>query len=240
MSTVGIIPARFDSTRFPGKVLFKIKDKPLIQHVYEHATKALQHVYVATDNELVEAVVKLFGGRVLFTSDTPKTGTDRCAEAVRDLKTVHPDIHKVINIQADMPFIPPMYIRAINRELDTPGIEIATLVVKIGKDTETLLDKNCVKVVMSVNKFALYFSRQTIPNIAKSTFDWDNYYKHIGVYGYAYHTLLGIHQTRQTPLELAESLEQNRWLEHRRAVKCIEVNNDVMSIDTPEDIYKLK
>ena len=252
MKFIGIIPARYQSTRFPGKPLALIGDKPMIQRVYEQAAKALQEVVVATDDERIYAAVKHFGGEVVMTSSTHRSGTDRCWEAYckwceekeRETNNYHrPDV--VINIQGDEPFIQVEQIEAIKSCFPT---EIATLVKPYDtNDTlESLFNENTPKVVFSpVTHNALYFSRSVIPFIrGVKKEDWLNgettFYKHIGMYAYRPDILEQITQLPQGCLEKTESLEQLRWLENGYKIKVAQCNSFSIGIDTPEDLEKAR
>ncbi len=243
MKVVGIIPARYDSTRFPGKPLASIKGKSMIQRVYKQAQQALAHVCVATDDKRIKDEVLAFGGIVVMTSTHHKSGTDRCAEAVvkyEHLKGIKVDV--VINIQGDEPFIDPIQIKQLTNVFFKKNIEIATLIKKI-TDIEVLDNKNRVKVVVDKNANALYFSRSSIPfvrNAPKSKWiEKQDFYQHIGMYGYKKDTLLEICKLPKSVLELAESLEQLRWLENGYKIKTAITNIESIGIDTPDDLEKL-
>lgn len=237
---LGIIPARYASTRFPGKPLVMIDGKPMIQRVYEQALKSeLDAIVVATDDVRIADAVRTFGGNVVMTSENHPSGTDRCAEALENFKG---DWEAVVNVQGDEPYISPNQINAIV-DLLKGGAPIATLVKKIDS-TEELTNINSPKVVLSTNWNALYFSRQPIPfqkGIALN--DWLNhgtYYKHIGIYGYQAAILPELTQLKQGTLEMAESLEQLRWLENGYTIKVAETTENTVAIDTPEDLSRLK
>jgi len=206
MKVIGVIPARFNSTRFPGKVLANLRGKPIIQHVYERAKKAkrLDEILIATDDERVFKVAEKFGAKVVMTSKEHLTGTDRVSEAVKKLKA-----EIVINIQADAPLINPLMIDKVAEVLlDDSNLIMATLMKRIEKKGE-LCNPNIVKVVTDSQGFALYFSRSPIP-YAKNNFIS---YKHIGAYGYRRKFLLIFVQLSRSPLEKIENLEQLRALE---------------------------
>ena len=237
---LGIIPARYASTRFPGKPLVMINGKPMIQRVYEQALKSeLDAVVVATDDVRIADAVRSFGGNVVMTSENHPSGTDRCAEALENFKG---DWKAVVNIQGDEPYIQPSQINAVASLLKS-GAPIATLVKKIDS-VEELTNINSPKVVISSNGNALYFSRQPIPfqkGIAIN--DWLNhgtYYKHIGIYGYQSTVLPQLTQLKQGNLEMAESLEQLRWLENGYSIMTAETTENTVAIDTPEDLSRLK
>lgn len=238
MKIVGIIPARYGSTRFPGKPLALINGKPMIRHVYEQARKceSLDDVVVATDDKRIESAVKKFKGNVVMTSGKHPSGTDRCQEALRKLNS---KFDVVINIQGDEPFIRPEQIGKVAECFRQKNTEIATLVKKISTLHE-LTSHNTVKAVISRQKEALYFSRTAIPYYRGENFsEWTNlhtYYKHIGIYGYRSDILLAITKLDPSPLEMAESLEQLRWLENGFRIRVQLTSLDSISIDSPEDL----
>lgn len=243
MNFIGIIPARYASSRFPGKPLADICGKPMIQRVYEQARKALDVVLVATDDERIYHAVQAFGGNVVMTSPLHKSGTDRCYEAYCNYMQANPQLPSfdvVINIQGDEPFIQPEQIQALMACFPT---DIATL-VKPYATTDTiddLLNPNNPKVVFSQTTHnALYFSRSVIPykrGIPQA--DWlqeQQYYRHIGMYAYTVSTLARITQLPQSPLEQAESLEQLRWLENGFTIRVGISLTHSIGIDTPDDL----
>ncbi len=240
---LGLIPARFGSTRFPGKPLANIGGKPMIQRVYEQTKQQLTHVYVATDDARIEEAVKKFGGRVVMTSTHHQSGTDRCAEALDTIeKQENIKFHAVINIQGDEPFINPAQIEAVTHCFSSPETQLATLVKAIDK-TEDLFNPNKPKVVIGSGQQALYFSRSPIPYFRGTPEEhWiekHKYYNHIGLYGYRSDVLRAITKLEQSPLELAESLEQLRWLENGYHIQVKETLSESISIDTPEDLENL-
>jgi len=242
MKFIGIIPARYASTRFPGKPLADMEGKPMIQRVYEQVQDVLDQVVVATDDLRIEEAVKEFGGNVVMTSADHKSGTDRCYEAFCKAGTGH-DV--VINIQGDEPFIHPSQIAALKECFDDPNIDIATLVkpFRATDDFEKdLFNPNSPKVVLNKNREALYFSRSVIPYIrGEHHTEWlqkHTFYKHIGLYGYRAGVLAEITQLPQSPLELAESLEQLRWLENGYRIKAGITHQETIGIDTPEDMER--
>ncbi|MDO4461496.1 MAG: 3-deoxy-manno-octulosonate cytidylyltransferase [Bacteroidia bacterium] len=242
---LGLIPARYASTRFPGKPLADIGGKPMIQRVYERAASVLEHVYVATDDERIANVVKSFGGRVVMTADTHKSGTDRCAEALNTVQAeLNISFHAVINIQGDEPFIEPTQIRLLASAFEDAKTEIATLVKPVDNQAD-LISPNKPKVVLSQENNALYFSRQPIPYLRGVEIDkWlesgTKYYNHIGMYGYRADVLGKITKLPLGTLEKIESLEQLRWLENGYTIKVLETELESLSIDTPEDLQALK
>ena len=242
MQFIGIIPARYASTRFPGKPLADLGGKPMIQRVYEQAKKALNTVVVATDDERIYNCVKSFGGEVVMTLADHKCGTDRCLEAWEKLQIAQPAV--VINIQGDEPFIQPEQIEAIKSCFDDPTTEIATLVKPFTEEDglAALENPNTPKVVMAPDGTALLFSRSVIPylrGIDKN--EWLKqhlHYKHIGMYAYRTNVLAQITQLAQTPMEKAESLEQLRWLENGYKIKVAVCHTASIGIDTPADLQK--
>lgn len=239
---VGIIPARFASTRFPGKPLVDIGGKPMIQRVYEQAKKcvSLQRVVVATDDSRIEQAVKKFGGEVCMTSSHHPSGTDRCAEVVEQMKL---DAYAVINIQGDEPFIDPMQIELVCSCFDDPETELATLIKKISS-SEILFNPNSPKVIVDINNFAIYFSRQPLPYLrGVEQTDWNNrhsFFQHIGIYGYRTDILKMITKLTPSTLEKAESLEQLRWIENGFKIKTAVTTLETVAIDTPDDLLKLR
>lgn len=242
MQFVGIIPARYASTRFPGKPLADLGGKPMIQRVYEQAKKALADVVVATDDERIYNCVKAFGGEVVMTRADHTCGTDRCLEAFEKLSIQGEAV--VINIQGDEPFIQPEQIEAIKSCFDDATTQIATLVKPFTEadGMEALENPNTPKVVMAPDGTALLFSRSVIPylrGIDKS--EWlaqHLHYKHIGMYAYRAQVLKQITQLPQTPMEKAESLEQLRWLENGYKIKVAVCHTASIGIDTPADLER--
>jgi 3-deoxy-manno-octulosonate cytidylyltransferase (CMP-KDO synthetase) len=238
---IGIIPARFASTRFPGKPLAVIAGKTMIQRVVEQAKKcnALNDVIVATDDERIFSAVNDFGGNVIMTSDQHQSGTDRCLEA---LEKSGLSAAAVINIQGDEPMVDPAQIESLAQLISKDEVEIATLAKKI-EDDVTLHDPNKVKVVIGENGRAIYFSRYAIP-FQKSVErkDWlshHTYYKHIGLYAYKVNTLKEICSLQPSALEKAESLEQLRWLENGKSIHVAITDIETPSIDTTADLENL-
>ena len=238
MKFIGIIPARYQSTRFPGKPLAMIKNKPMIQWVYENALNALDNVFVATDDNRIFESVEAFGGRVVNTLSTHQSGTDRCAEAA-EIVARELDFDVVINIQGDEPFIRPEQIEIIKNCFSDGTVEIATLVKKIESGDE-LFNPNRPKVVVDGQKNALYFSRAPIPylrNVEKDNWYLNhNFWAHIGMYAFRYDILQKLTRLKQTKLEMAESLEQLRWLENGCKIRTAETTYQTIGIDTPEDL----
>ncbi|WP_321517361.1 3-deoxy-manno-octulosonate cytidylyltransferase [uncultured Bacteroides sp.] len=241
MKYIGIIPARYASTRFPGKPLAMLGGKTVIQRVYEQVRNCLDEAYVATDDERIEQAVTAFGGKVVMTSQLHKSGTDRCYEAFTKIGAGY-DV--VVNIQGDEPFIQPSQLDSIKACFDDPTTHIATLVKPFtaSDSFETLENVNSPKVVVNKNWNALYFSRSIIPFTRNSDKkDWLKqhiYYKHIGLYAYRAEVLKEITTLSQSSLELAESLEQLRWLENGYTIKVGITDLETIGIDTPEDLIK--
>jgi len=240
MNYIGIIPARFASTRFPGKPLADINGKSMIQRVYEQANKVLEHVYIATDDSKISDHVKQFGGKVVITSDKHQSGTDRLAEAIDLIHKLHSErFDVIINIQGDEPFIQPEQIKELISCFDNPLTKIASLVKKI-ENNDDIFDVNKPKVVFNKKMQAIYFSRSPIPyirNVEKEIWHLKHaFYKHIGMYAYKVKALQELTELEQSPLELAESLEQNRWIENGYVIYLAISKFESFGIDTPEDL----
>ena len=240
MKFLAIIPARYASTRFPGKPLAILGGKPVIQRVYERVSSILDAV-VATDDERIYDTVKAFGGRVVMTSTEHRTGTDRCLEAYNNYG-IEADV--VINVQGDEPFIAEEQIRGLMKCFDNSQTDIATLIKPFPATTkfDVLSNPNTPKVITNLQGQAVYFSRSVIPYLrGKDEDEWASlrtYYKHIGIYAYRVEVLKQITKMSQTPLELAESLEQLRWLENGLTIQTAVTNVETIGIDTPEDLIK--
>ncbi len=238
-SFVAIIPARFASTRFPGKPLAILGGKPVIQRVYEQAKKVFENVFVATDDDRIYDAVEQFGGKAIMTSPNHKSGTDRCYEAYQKCG-IETDV--VVNIQGDEPFIHQSQLQTIKELFLQPETDIATLVKPFASNTsfEVLSNPNSPKVVVDDNWNALYFSRSVIPYLrGKETEIWASehiYYKHIGLYAFKSDVLGKVTSLEQAPLEIAESLEQLRWLSAGYTIKVGKTNVETIGIDTPEDL----
>lgn len=238
-SIVGIIPARYQSSRFPGKPLIDIEGKPMIQRVYERASscKSLSRVIVATDDKRISDTVQGFGGEVKMTRADHQNGTERCAEVAQEL-----DADYIINIQGDEPYIHPEQISSLASILDG-HTQLGTLVKKV--EDITLLDNpNVMKVVIDHKRYAIYFSRSCVPYIrGHEKQDWlveHRFWKHIGIYAYRKDILQEIVKLPTGVLERAESLEQLRWIEFGYRIKTASTDKDGISIDTPEDLERLK
>ena len=239
--TTGIIPARFASTRFPGKPLVDIHGKSMLQRVYEQCQKSkLDRIVVATDDERIAAHVEDFEGEVILTSSSHKSGTDRIAEAANKLNLQDDGI--VVNIQGDEPFIHSEDINLLVACFENQTTQIATLVKKINA-IETLENPNNPKVVLNINKEALYFSRAPIPHLKDlKKQDWLNhhtFFKHIGIYGFRTAILKEISQLPSSILEQKEGLEQLRWLENGYRIQTAETNSESIAIDCPEDLIRI-
>lgn len=238
----GIIPARYASSRFPGKPLAMIGNRSMIQRVYEQASSILPVVYVATDDKRIFDAVKKFGGKVVMTAADHMSGTDRCSEAVDIIASeTGKKIDIVVNIQGDEPFIKPEQINLLMNCFTDSSIEIATLIRKadVGED---IFNPNQPKVIISTEGYAIYFSRAAIPYIrdAESS-KWSSshtYYKHIGLYAYRTDILKEITALKQSSLEITESLEQNRWIENGYRIKTGVTLWETIGIDTPEDLKR--
>jgi len=241
MQILGIIPARYASSRFPGKPLVDIDGKTMIQRVYEQARLSqLDKVIVATDDQRIYEHVLGFGGQVCMTNKDHPSGTDRCAEVARTFK----DFPLVLNIQGDEPFIQPEQInRAISLLKNNADAQIGTLIKKIELATD-LFNPNVVKAVIDNQNKALYFSRSPIPYLRSvDEKEWliqHTYYKHIGLYVFQRKVLLEIANLQATKLEKAESLEQLRWLENGYHIVTAVTTKETIGIDTPEDLKNLK
>ncbi|MEG0948071.1 MAG: 3-deoxy-manno-octulosonate cytidylyltransferase [Bacteroidales bacterium] len=241
MNIIGIIPARYASTRFPGKPLADLAGKPVIQRVYEQVAGVFDEAVVATDDERIYNVVRSFGGNVVMTSTEHKSGTDRCYEAYQKLGKEY-DV--IVNIQGDEPFIHISQLESVKQCFDCLQTDIATLVKPFLETDgiEALFNPNSPKVVLNKQMQALYFSRSVIPylrNVVQE--EWlkhHTFYKHIGLYAYRASVLKEITSLPQSELEVAESLEQLRWLENGYRIKVGITDRETIGIDTPEDLEK--
>jgi len=240
MKTLGIIPARYASTRFPGKPLVDIAGKSMIQRVYEQAKKCTQlsEVIVATDDDRIFEHIHSFGGKAVMTSSTHQSGTDRCAEVAEK----YPEYNVIINIQGDEPYIEPEQISKLIGCFNDADTQIATLIKKVSNEQE-LHNTNSPKVIINKNSEAIYFSRSPLPHIrGQEPQNWlqhFTYFKHIGIYGYRADILKQITKLPVSSLEKAESLEQLRWVENGYKIKVAETEIETIAIDTPEDLKKL-
>ena len=239
MKIVGIIPARYASTRFPGKPLALIKGKPMIQRVYEQALKSkLDAVVIATDDVRIADAVMDFGGQYVMTSPNHRSGTDRCCEALDLLKTKY---DAAVNIQGDEPFIDPKQIDLLVDLIVRDDTPLASLAKRID-DADELFSPNAVKVVVNQEGNAMYFSRNPIPFMRNVDRDeWlakGRFYKHIGIYAYKADVLHQVARMEPSALEQAESLEQLRWLENGLAIRMALSDVENISIDTPDDLHR--
>lgn len=239
MKFIGIIPSRYKSTRFPGKPLAMIGGMTMIERVYRQASLELDEVIVATDDTRIFDTVTAFGGRAVMTAETHPSGTDRCCEAYVQSGS---DAEVIINIQGDEPFIEPAQIADVKSCFDDPSTEIATLVRPFdpARGFDVLSDPNTPKVVFNNRKEAIYFSRSVIPYVRNSSKEqWaaeHQYYTHIGLYAYRADILDRITRLSRGTLEIAESLEQLRWLENGFRIKVAVSDYDTIGIDTPADL----
>ncbi len=236
MKFIGIIPARYASTRFPGKPLAMLGGKPVIQRVYEQVVSVLGEAYVATDDERIFKTVESFGGRAVMTRSDHKSGTDRIEEAAQKLQT---DADVIINVQGDEPFIQKSQLETVKHLFDDPQTQIATL-GKPFESMEAVENPNSPKIVCDVNGYAMYFSRSVIPYVrGNEQSEWLQHFpflKHIGLYAYRRNVLAEITKLPQSSLELAESLEQLRWLQNGYRIKVGLTDVETVGIDTPEDL----
>ncbi|MGY3212237.1 3-deoxy-manno-octulosonate cytidylyltransferase [Mucilaginibacter sp. HD30] len=240
MNILGIIPARYASSRFPGKPLVDIAGKSMIQRVYEQAAKCadLTDVLVATDDDRIFDHVIQFGGKALMTADNHQSGTDRCAEVA----AIHIDYDVIINIQGDEPYIEPEQISKLATCFDSPDVQIATLIKRI-KSEQELHNPNSPKVVVNKMNEAVYFSRSALPHIRgeqpENWLEFYTYYKHIGIYAYRADVLQQITKLEVSQLEKAEALEQLRWIENGYRIKVAETEFETYAVDTPADLELL-
>lgn len=236
---IGIIPARYASTRFPGKPLARIEGVTMIERVYRRASAELDNVAVATDDRRIYDAVTAFGGKAVMTSEAHRSGTDRICEAYDNMRS---DADVVINIQGDEPFIDPVQIRSLKECFADPEVRIATLVRPFIGDIEALTNRNTPKVVLDNAGNALYFSRSVIPYVRNYPIEeWPShadFYTHIGMYGYRASALHEITRLPQSPLEIAESLEQLRWLQNGYKIRVAVNDCPTIGIDTPEDLER--
>ena len=237
MKFQAVIPARYASTRFPGKPLAVLGGKTMIQRVWERVSDVIADAVVATDDLRIADAVKSFGGRAVMTSENHRSGTDRCAEVASGS-----DADVIINIQGDEPFIDLEQIKAVMDCFSDPHTQIATLVRQFDPAAgfEALFDPNLVKVVVDDNGFAMYFSRSIIPYVRgvewQNWLDTTTYFSHIGLYAYRRDVLLELARLPQSSLEKAESLEQLRWLQNGYRIKVAQSSSPTIGIDTPEDL----
>jgi 3-deoxy-manno-octulosonate cytidylyltransferase (CMP-KDO synthetase) len=233
MEAIGVIPARYGSTRFEGKVLKDLCGKPVIQHVYERAKKAkmLDDLIIAADDDRIIKTVEGFGGKVVFTSKSHSTGTDRLTEVVNAI-----DVRIVVNIQGDEPLINPLVIDDLVRTMQEDKKIMMATVVKRSSSVEEFASLDVVKAIIDDNNFALYFSRQPIPTFLKPATGGDTFFKHIGIYAYNKDFLFTFKKLPVSYLEKHERLEQLRALENGYKIKAIETKFETVGVDTPEDL----
>ena len=238
MKFIGLIPARYASTRFPGKPLALLGGKPVIQRVYEQVTSVIDDACVATDDERIYNCVKEFGGKVVMTRTDHKSGTDRIEEAI---EKIGGDYDVIVNIQGDEPFIQRSQIETVCSCFDDEETQIATL-GKPFTSMDAVANPNSPKIVVDNNNFAMYFSRSIIPFVrGKEQTEWLDHYpflKHLGIYAYRREVLRKITQLPQSSLEIAESLEQLRWLQNGFKIKVGLTDIETVGIDTPEDLER--
>lgn len=238
---MAIIPARYASTRFPGKPLALLGGKPVIQWVWENvsAMSELACAVVATDDERIAEAVKGFGGRAVMTASTHRSGTDRCGEVVRKLREEGQAFDVAINVQGDEPFVRQEQLRSLVDCFADGEVQIATLKTAIHSTAE-LMSPNNVKVVCDLRGRALYFSRQPLPHVRgvepEQWMEHHPYFKHVGIYAFRTETLEALVRLQQSPLELCESLEQLRWLENGYEIQVKETAVANIGIDTPADM----
>lgn len=238
MKFIGIIPARYSSSRFPGKPLAILGGKPVIEHVYRQVSSVMEDVFVATDDQRIYDAVEAFGGKAIMTRSDHKSGTDRICEA---LEKVGGSFDVVINIQGDEPFIQKSQLETVMQCFDDPRTQIATL-GKSFESMEAVENPNSPKIVLDNDGYALYFSRSVIPFVrGKEHEEWLShfpYLKHIGLYAYRTEVLREVSKLPQSTLELAESLEQLRWLQNGYKIKVGLTDVETIGIDTPEDLQR--
>ena len=239
MKFISIIPARYASTRFPGKPLAMLGGKSVIQRVYEKVSGVIDETWVATDDERIFNAVESFGGKVVMTRNDHKSGTDRIEEAI---EKIGGDYDVVINVQGDEPFIQASQIKTVCECFDDPSTEIATLGKPFGNDMDAINNPNSPKIVVDKKGYAMYFSRSVIPFVrGKESKEWPLFYpflKHIGLYAYRRNVLAEVTRLPQGELEKAESLEQLRWLENGYRIKVGLTDVETVGIDTPEDLAR--
>ncbi len=238
MKFIAIIPARYASTRFPGKPLAVLGGKPVIQRVYEQAVSLLPEAYVATDDERIFEAVQQFGGRAVMTRQDHRSGTDRIEEAAEKIGT---DADVIINIQGDEPFVQASQLQTLMQLFEAPETQIGTLGKRF-ESMEAVLNPNSPKIVCDRRGFALYFSRSVIPYVrGEEQQNWLQHYpylKHLGIYAYRREVLREVTQLPPSTLETAESLEQLRWLENGYRIRVGLTNVETVGIDTPEDLKR--
>lgn len=242
MKYVAIIPARYASTRFPGKPLAMLGGKTVIQRVYEQVSKQMDAAWVATDDSRIFDHVQSWGGNVVMTSTSHRSGTDRIEEAMEKIEQMGESYDVVVNVQGDEPFIQPEQIESVCKCFDDADTQIATLGIRFGENIDAINNPNSPKIVVDNKGFAMYFSRSVIPFIrGKQMEEWAQafpFMKHIGMYAYRREVLRQVTSLPQSSLEIAESLEQLRWLQNGYRIKVGETMTETIGIDTPEDLAK--
>jgi 3-deoxy-manno-octulosonate cytidylyltransferase (CMP-KDO synthetase) len=240
MKIICVIPARYESSRFEGKPLADICGKPMIQHVYERVLKShtVSYAAVATDDQRIFEAVKNFGGNVIMTSPKNRSGTDRIAEAISTIDDIE-DTDIIVNVQGDQPIFEPSQIDEVAEPLvEDPTIDMTTLIYRIIREEE-ITHPNAVKVVFDRDRFAVYFSRATIPYVRKGVSEV-SYYKHHGIYAYRKSFLMTFTSLEEGYLERLEALEQLRALEHGYRIKVVETPYDSVEVDTPEELERIR
>lgn len=241
MKILALIPARYGSSRFPGKPLALVHGKPMIQRVYEQTVKAFPNACVATDDQRIYDAVTAFGGKAVMTSTSHNSGTDRCYEALCNYeKESGETFDVVINVQGDEPYIRPEQLMQLGQCFEDSSVELATLVKRI-KDKEELFNPNSPKVILNKKNDAIYFSRTPIPfsrdvDVTEQYVKETPFYRHIGLYGYRAATLAAICALPQSFLEKTEKLEQLRWIENGLKIRVAETNFETHAVDTPQDL----
>ena len=241
MKTLAIIPARYASTRFPGKPLALLGGKPVIQWVWERvkAVEAVTEAVVATDDERIVQAVERIGGSAMMTSDRHRSGTDRCGEVLKAFEAEGQKFDVVVNVQGDEPFVDTRQLETLLAAFEVPETEIASLMTPI-KSAEELWSPNNVKVVCNLRGEALYFSRQPIPYLrGVAPEEWltrGKFFKHVGIYAFRAETLKRVVTLPPSALEVGESLEQLRWIENGYGIRMCETDHPNIGIDTPEDL----
>ena len=244
MKILALIPARYGSSRFPGKPLALVNGKPMIQRVYQQTIKAFPNACVATDDTRIYDAVKGFGGQVVMTSPSHNSGTDRCLEALQNYTRESGETFDVvINVQGDEPYIQPEQLMQLGRCFEDSEVELATLVKRV-KDKNELMNHNSPKVILDKDNWAIYFSRTPIPfprdmEVTDEFVAATPFYRHIGLYGYRVGTLARICAMPQSFLEKTEKLEQLRWIENGLKIKVAETDFETHAVDTPEDLEYL-
>lgn len=236
MKILGVIPARYASSRYPGKPLVLINEKTMIQHVWDRCvlSQQVKEWVVATDDHRIEETVLSFGGKVVMTSDQAQSGTDRCAEVIQSLDN---PFDAVINVQGDEPLVDISQIDALAKAMQQNTSDIATLVMW-NNNIEDYRNFNRVKCVRNLDGHALYFSRSPIPHFQQEE-HFTGFFKHLGMYAYSTDFLRNLHQLNPSKLEKAESLEQLRWLDNGYKILTIETQVETPSVDTPEDLQHI-